>query len=190
MNMRKIGLLSTGILLFLSASILAPVPSAFPGKVPAQDLPQRLKFYALQVICGKNVQNARDSLGAPDGRYAEILPGGQLVLLLEGKLYPFPTPGDEPGSGAVGLSVSGLIIGKGDADFRLEGLFAWQDIQDRQRSAWIPMGLWGGGFGLFPHVVSDSFDPKAGMDMIKISNVGTESLFVDAVIGQSNPFMN
>lgn len=174
MSKKKRGLLPISLLIFITAGLLVPTAS--------QDQPQRPKFYALQVVCEKNVQNAKDSLGAPDGRYAEVLPGGQLVLLLEGKLYPFPTPG-ESGSGAVGLSVSGLIIGKGDADFRLEGLFAWQDIQDRQQSAWIPMGLWGGGFGLFPHVVSDSFDPKAGMNMIKISNVGTESLFVDAVIG-------
>ncbi|MDH4273286.1 MAG: hypothetical protein OEW18_15035, partial [Candidatus Aminicenantes bacterium] len=56
----KSGLLSAGILLFLLAGILALAPSAIPGKVPAQDLPQRLKFYALQVVSENDIKNAKD----------------------------------------------------------------------------------------------------------------------------------
>jgi hypothetical protein len=87
--MRKRGLLPAGFLLFLSASLLAHGPSVFPGKAPGQDQPERPKFYALRVVFEKNIQNAKDSLGPPDDRYAEILPGGQLVLLMEKELYLF-----------------------------------------------------------------------------------------------------
>lgn len=50
---------------------------------------EQQKFYALRVVSEKDVLSANDSLGAPDTRYAEILPGGQLVLLMEKKLYVF-----------------------------------------------------------------------------------------------------
>jgi hypothetical protein len=122
----------------------------------------------------KDVQNPKDSLGAPDGRYAEILPGGQLVVFMEKKIYPFPFIGGNPE--APGLLDSGSVVGKGGADFSLEGWLPMQDTEDKQRCAWTPLGLSVSGFCLLPTYCM-------GMDMIRITNLGTKSLFVDAVIG-------
>ena len=134
------------------------------------------KFYALQVVCEKEVQNAKDSLGAPDGSYAEILPGGQLVVLMENKLYPFPSLGPPEGGG--GLADSGSVVGKGETDFVLEGWFPMQDTQGKQNYVWIALGLSASGFCVW-------LEGSTGVDMIRITNPGTKSLFVDAVIGLS-----
>jgi len=177
--MRKRGLLPAGLLLFLSAGLLVRAPSGFPGKTPGQDQPERPKFYALRVVLEKKVQNAKDSLGAPDGRYAEILPGGQLVVFMENKLYPFPIFGWNPeGGGAPADSRS--VVGKGGMDFSLEGWLPMQDTQDKQHYAWTPLGLSVSGFCL-PLIYS--FEDSAGVDLVRIANTGTKSLFVDAVIG-------
>lgn len=134
---------------------------------------ERPKFYALRVVSEKNVQNAKDSLGAPDGRHAEILPGGQLILLMEKKLYPFPNIGLIPEGG---LADSGSVVGKGGADFNLEGWFTTQDAQGKQYSAWVPLVVSLTGFCIWPL-------SYAGVNMIRITNRGIKSLFVDAVIG-------
>ncbi len=173
--MRKGRLLGTGLLLFLSASPLAPALSGFPGETPGLAHPERPKFYALQVVFEKNVQDAKDSLGAPDGRYAEIQPGGQLVVLMEKKLYPFPIlSGWLEGGG--GLADSGSVAGKGETDFSLEGWFLKQTTQCKPHYVWRPLVLSSSGFCVW-------LECKAGVDMIRIANSGTKSLFVDAVIG-------
>lgn len=174
-DMRKRRLLSASLLLFLSAALLAHAPRGFPGKTAGQGQPERPKFYALQVIFEKNVQNAKDSLGAPDGRYAEILPGGQLVVLMENKLYPFPILSGWPESGG-GLADSGSVVGKGETDFSLEGWFPKQTTQCKQHYVWRPLVLSSSGFCVW-------LECKAGVDMIRIANSGTKSLFVDAVLG-------
>jgi hypothetical protein len=79
----------------------------------------------------REFQNAKDSLGAPDGRYAEILPGGQLVVLMENKPYPFPIIGGISEFGG-GPPDSGSVVGKGGADIGLEGWFPMQDTQSKQ----------------------------------------------------------
>jgi hypothetical protein len=184
--MRKRELLSVGLLFFLSAGLLALALSGFPVKAPLQDQPQRVQFYALQIVCDKQVQNAKDSLGAPDGRCAEILPGGQLVVLMEDRIYPYPLPivGWNLESGG-GVPDSGSVVGKGGADFVLEGWFPMQDTQGKQHYDWVPLGVSATGFYLFPPPTY-SFEGGAGVDMIRISNAGTISLFVDAVIGYGN----
>jgi hypothetical protein len=173
--MRKRRLLSARLLLFLSAALLAHASSSFPGKTPRQGQAERPKFYALQVVFEKNVQDAKDSLGAPDGRYAEILPGGQLVVLMENKLYPFPIlSGWLEGGG--GLADSGSVAGKGETDFSLEGWFLKQTTQGKPHYVWRPLVLSSSGFCVW-------LECKAGVDMIRIANTGTKSLFVDAVLG-------
>jgi hypothetical protein len=166
MSMRKRGLLSAGLLLFLAGSLLAGTPSGFPGKARGQEQPQRLKFYALGVVCEKNVQNAQDSLGEPDGRYAEILPGGQLVVLMEKNFID-----------------SGTLVCQGDADYGLEGWFRIQDTQDeRQNYTWMIIQREScNRFLFFPE--SYIWWGNTGVNMIRITNLGTKSLFVDAVIG-------
>lgn len=181
--MRKRRFLPSSLLLFLAAGLLAPAPSGFAGKALGQDQPERPKFYALQVVSEKNVQNAKDSLGAPDGRYAEILPGGQLVVFMENKLYPFPIFGMNPEGGGAQAD-SGSVVGKGGADIGLEGWFPMQNMQGKQDYDWIPLELSATGFFISPPPLPIySPEGSAGVDMIRITNPGTKSLFVDAVIG-------
>ena len=179
--MRKRILAPASFFFFLSAILLAHSLGGFPGKVAELDQPKRLKFYALGVVCEKEVQNAKDSLGAPDGRCAEILPGGQLVVLMENKLYSFPV-GSGIGEG-VGFLDSGSVIGKGGADFSLEGWFEWQDGEGKEHHNWISLGLSATGFCLPLIGALSPFDFSASTDIIRITNRGAKSLFVDAVIG-------
>jgi hypothetical protein len=187
-SMRNRGFLPAGFLLFLSAGLLARGPSSFPGKVPGQDQPERPKFYALRAVSEKNVQNAEYSLGVPDDRYTEILPGGQLVLLMEKELYLFILSWSSEGV----ATISGLVVGKGGADFALECWSPWQDTEGKQHHDWMPALLSAAGFsipvidwGLISYCFdsSTSFKGNTGVNMIRITNPGTESLFVDAVIG-------
>jgi len=179
--MRNRGLLPAGLLLFLLAGLLARAPSGFPGKAPGQDQPERPKFYALRVVFEKEIQNAKDSLGTPDGRYAEILPGGQLEVLMEKILSPSLIAGY--GENPVCLD-SGSIVGKGEADFGLEGRFMWEDAQGNEHHDWILLVITATGFCISPPTLAIySFKDSAGVDMIRITNPGTKSLFVDAVIG-------
>jgi len=173
MKAKKRRLLPASFLLFLAVGPLASTPS--------QDQPQRPRFYALEAVCEKNVHNAKDSLGAPDGRYAEVFPGGQLIILMENKLYPLPMAGWSP-EGPGGVADSGSIVGKAETEFGLEGWFPMQDNQGKQHYDWIPLGPSATGFCLFPPPTYP-FEGKAGVDMIRITNAGTKSLFIDAVIG-------
>jgi len=175
------GLLPAGFLLFVSASFLAHTSGNFPQKMTRQDRPDKSKFYAFQVVREERVQNAKDSLGAPDGRSAEILPGGQIVILMESMLPPSQVVGY--GETAVCLD-SGSVVGKGEADFGLEGRFSWQDTQGEQHHEWIPLVPSATGFCISPPPLA-IYSPQdnAGVDMIKITNPGATSLFVDAVIG-------
>jgi hypothetical protein len=168
-------MLSASLLFFLSAGLLARAPDGFPGKTERAGQPERPRFYAIRVVSEKDVLNAKDCLGAPDGRYAEILPGGQLVVLMEKTFIDI-----------------GTLVFKGEMDYGLEGFFHVQDTQDeRQDFAWIPFwsgrvilpGMWLGGFSFGPGSPGLSLYGGLGVDKIRISNAGTKSLFVEAVIG-------
>jgi hypothetical protein len=166
MKMRKRGLLLIGGLLFLAAGHLALAPGLFPGKA---------------VVCEKHVQNSLDSLGPPDGLSAEILPGGQLVLRMGGVLFPFPGIGGP--EGGWWIPDSGSIVGSGGEDAGLAGWFALVNEEGKQQHGWMRLGLSTTGFWLPPIGSIPLCDTGAGTDMIRISNPGTKSLFVDAVIG-------
>jgi hypothetical protein len=162
-------LISVGVFLGLSGGIIVGArPSCYRHDQEEQEKP---KFYALRVVSEKNVQNAEDSLGAPDGRFAEIRPGGQLVLPMEKNFIDV-----------------GTLVCKGEENYGLEGRVHMQDTQvEQQEYAWMiinrepsnrfdfitvnPSGM--GGYG---HMTAN---------MIRITNIGTKSLFVDAVIGYS-----
>jgi hypothetical protein len=122
-------------------------------------------------------------LGAPDGHYAEIPPGGQLVLLMEKELYLFPGIGGSP-EGGPSLADSGSVVGKGGADIGLEVWSPWQDTQGKQHHAWMPVLLSTTGFSI---PVIDMFSPffkgNTGVNTVRITNLSTKSVFVDAVIG-------
>ena len=184
--MRKRRLLTASLLLFLLAGLLARATSGFAEKPRRQDQPQRPEFYALQVVCEKQVQNGKDSLGAPDRRYAEILAGGQLVLLMQNKLLILPTIG-WPLEGMGLLPDSGSIVGKQETGFGLEGWFPMLDTQGKQCYDWLPLAVSMSGFCLFPPPTY-SFERNTGVDMIRIINPGSKSLFVDAVVGYTWQF--
>jgi hypothetical protein len=173
--------ISTGILLFLLAPILTYASNGFSGEAPGQDRQESSRFYALKVIYEKKVQNAQDSLRAPDGRSAEILPGGQLVLLMEKILSPSRITGYGENQGCAD---SGSVVGKGEGDYSLEGRFTWQDAQGEQQHEWVRAGPTATGFCIAPPPQAICpFEDNFGVDMIRITNLGTNSLFVDAVIG-------
>ncbi len=173
--MQKRELSPAGFFLFLFVSLLTGVPDDISGKALRPAQPDRQKFFAVQILTGKNVLRTRDALGTPDERYAEIPPGEQLTVLMAQKFIDF-----------------GTIISKGEMDYSLEGLFQMQDTGDpRQDYAWmlfwsggrgIP-GMWPGGFNLVGGWVGRSVYGGVPVDTIRITNVGTNSLFVDAVIG-------
>ena len=173
--------LRAGLLLFLSVGLLASAPKVFFGKTRDQEEQEKPKFYALRVVSEKNVQNAKDSLGAPDGRYAEILPGGQLVLLMEKELCLFPVVSGNPVDGNVTQADSGSFVAKGGADIGLEVWSPWEDEENKPHHDWMAVGLSATGF-ILP--VFYAFKGNTtGVNMIRITNVGSRSLFVDAVIG-------
>ena len=168
-------MLPASLILILFVNFLAYAPSGFYGKTLGQDQPQRPKFYAMRIVSERDVLNVKNCLGAPDGRYAEILPGGQLALLMEETFIDI-----------------GTLVFKGEMDYGLEGLFHVQNTQaERQDFAWIPFwsgryilpGMWPGGFSFGPGQPGLSLYGGLGVDKIRITNTGTKSLFVDAVIG-------
>jgi hypothetical protein len=173
-DIRKRKLLQSVLSLFLLLGLKTSAPSAFPEKAPGQEQPERPKFYALRVVSQNDVLNAEDSLGAPDNRCAEILPDGQIVIFMENKLYPFPTY-SAPGRG-VRLADSGSIVGKTETDFVLEGWLPQEDTQGTQHDVWVPLGMSSTGFCIW-------LEGSEGVGMIRITNSGSKSLFVDAVIG-------
>jgi hypothetical protein len=75
------------------------------------------------------------------------------------------------------------VVGKGGADFSLEGWLPMQDMQGKQHYDRISLGLSVSGFCLPPIDSLCLFDISADMDIIRITNIGTKSLFVDALIG-------
>jgi hypothetical protein len=147
-------------------------PDGLSGKGQDQNQAERPKFYAVQVVSEKGVLNAKDALGAPDGRYAEILPGGQLVLLMEKKLYVFLVGSQDSGGG---LDYSGTVVAKGETAAVLEG---WLPVVEAQGGGhrWIPIGQGSTVYYILPESIMRT-------DLVRITNTGTTSLFVDAIIG-------
>jgi hypothetical protein len=165
------GFLGAGSLLFLLAGFLASGTSSSPGRAKGRRQSEGPKFYALRVVSEKDVANAENSVGAPDGRFAEIMPGGQLVLLMEKKLSVFPVGSDSGG----GLAYSGVIVSKGDTDSLLEGWLANHKARGAGR-AWVPLGQSSTFYYALP-------GGHLSVEMVRITNFGPESLFVDSIIG-------
>lgn len=182
--MRITGPLLPSLLIFVFLMSLVGDPNGLLGK---GQLVERPRFYAVQIVSEKGVLNAKDALGAPDGHYAEILPGGELVLLMEKELEVFPVRGWDSG---VNLAYSGAIVAKGDTPALLEAWIPIRSASGDERYVWIPIG--GDTSGLYFNVLWRG--PKH-TDKIRITNLGPEvfvpgdflqepqSLFVDAIIG-------
>jgi len=181
----KPAFLLVGILLFPWGDTLDCAADRSWRSGGPQDQEQRSEFYALQVIDAKFVQNAGDSLRSPDGRYAEILPGGQLVVLMENILLPSPMVGNGEDGGCLD---SGSVVGRGGEDFGLEGRFTWQDAQGEERHEWISLVPSPTGFCISPPALEEQpSEDVSGVDLVRITNLGEKSLFVDAVIGYTLP---
>jgi len=157
-------LITAGLFICLSGGIIIGARPSLDWH--NQEKEERPKFYALRVVSEKNVQNARDSLCAPDGQYTEISPSGQLVLLMEKNFID-----------------GGTIICKGEVHYGLEGWFHIQETQDQpQNYTWMIIQREScNRFLFFPG--SYIWWGNTGVNMIRITNLGTKSLFVDAVIG-------
>jgi hypothetical protein len=171
-GMKKREMLKAGYLPFLLVGLLASLPEDSSGRIQDQDQPGRPTFNALRIVSEKNVLNAEDTLGRPDGRYAEILPGGQLVVLMEKTFFDF-----------------GMLVCKGGDDYGLEGRVKMQDTHvEEQDYAWMIINR--GPSNRFDFWGTDTSRPRGGywgmtVNMIRITNFGTNSLFVDAVVGYS-----
>lgn len=159
----------TFILVVLSGGIVAaraPLSAMRPG--PGQE--DRPKFYATRVITEQGVVNARDALGKPDSRYAEIAPGGQMVVLMENRIYPSTTFDD------------GIVFVKQEADYGLEGWFPESGSKKDPGFAWMPL-IRGQSSGGFRVAYVDALAGNAGVNMIRISNNDTKPILIDAVAG-------
>jgi hypothetical protein len=126
----------------------------------------RPRFYAAKVSDHINVVDPQHALGEPDGRCAEIRPGGELTVVLTERVYSSDASDD------------GAIVFKGEGRYGAAGLFR---MTEEGESAWqllMPGGTPGGfKFGPSQFIVTPS------TDTIKIANDDTRSVLVDAVVG-------
>jgi hypothetical protein len=154
---------------------------------------QRSEFYANEVMHpGSNlVVNPDDVLGSPDNKYAKIMPGGELIVKMEKPFSPLAFYND------------GRLVVKGEAEYSVSVLVPFQEselknyqvIPSKAEFAWrevIP-GIVTGGFDLpfapqlEPLVYSSTREavPGLGVNTLRIMNLGTKPLSIDAVIGYS-----
>ena len=168
--MNKIQVYLTVAFLVLSAGILAAGRPSETGLKRAQGQEERPKFYATRIISEEGVINARQALGEPDGRYAEIAPGGRMVLLMENRIYPSTTFDD------------GKVFVKEDSDYGLEGWFPTSGSQKDPGFAWMLL-IRGQSSGGFRVALVDALAGNAGVNMIRIANNDTKPILLDAVAG-------
>jgi hypothetical protein len=148
--------------------VLAAAPAFRPRAAAAEGPPQKgvPEFYANEVVDQVNVLDAGNALGEPDGRYAEIRPGGEMTVRMP-----------EPIRYSDG-SDDGRIVTKGGARYGLAGLFK---MTEEGESAWQPLAPGGtaGGFKLG----TSMFPVTQSTEALRIVNDDTRSVFVDAVFG-------
>jgi len=127
---------------------------------------KRKEFYALQVVLEQDVKNTKDCLDIPDGRYAKILPGGQIILLMEENFIDY-----------------GTVVCKWEVNYSIEGCFYLQETQAPDENyVWMIIQRESfNRFLFFPE--SYIWWGSTGVNVIRITNLGAESLFVDAIIG-------
>jgi hypothetical protein len=140
---------------------------------PGQDKESRPEFYVARVVSSEGVKNADEVLGKPDDRYAEVAPGGRMTLLME-----------KPIVSSTGFD-DGMVVCKGEADYGLEGWFLAGRSDETAERAWMPLvaGMSPGGFRLSTRSFERTPEGSPGISLIRISNNGTKTLFLDAVTG-------
>lgn len=126
----------------------------------------RPRFYAVKVSDHINVVDPQNALGEPDGRWAEIRPGGELTVVLAELVYSSDASDD------------GTIVLKGEGRYGVAGLFR---MTEEGQSAWLPLAPGGtpGGFKFS----STQFIVSPSTNTLKIANDDVRSVFVDAVVG-------
>ena len=155
----------------VGGALLAGAFSPAPEPGPSQET--RPEFYVARVLSSKDVKDPDAVLGKPDGRFAEVAPGGRMSLLMEKPILP-----------SLGFD-DGLVVAKGEADFGLEGLFLAGEGQDAPERAWMPLvaGMSPGGFRLSSESLERTPEGSPGVKVLRISNNGAKTLFLDAVVG-------
>lgn len=126
----------------------------------------RPRFYAVKVSDDVGVVDPRNALGEPDGRWAEIRPGGELTVVMAERIYYSDASDD------------GAVVVKGDGRYGVAGLFR---MTEEGEPAWQPLvqGRTPGGFKFG----TSMFSVVQSTETIKIANDDTRSVFVDAVVG-------
>jgi hypothetical protein len=126
----------------------------------------RPRLFAIKISDHISVVDPQNALGEPDGRWAEIRPGGELTVVLAERIYSSDASDD------------GAIVLKGEGRYGVAGLFR---MNEEGESAWQPLmpGGTAGGFKFGP----SQFIVTPSTDTIKVANDDTRSIFVDAVVG-------
>jgi hypothetical protein len=171
-GMKKRGICPVIILLVLTAGAFAAAHAGASAPRPGrgQEQAERPKLYARRVMFEQNVKNSGDALGEPDGRFAEIAPGGQLVLLLEDRIYPS------------GSFDAGVVVTREESQYGLEGWFLVGGTPEDPQFAWMPL-VRGQSPRSFRVAVREAIEGSAGLNMIRISNAGTKPILLDALVG-------
>jgi hypothetical protein len=171
--------IAAGFTLFLAFAAFPAVLSTGPAAGAPGRQAERPKFYATEVVSDRDVLDPADCLGAPDGRYAQIQPGGEITLRLEERLFDL-----------------GTIVCVGETDIGVEGWFHVGDSGDERKDyAWIPFTPMASapgmskaeGFSFGSPYEGPSSTGGLGVDKIRIMNAGPKSLLVDAVVGYAPP---
>jgi hypothetical protein len=173
--MKKRGIFPVIILLVLTAGVTAAARAGAPAPPPgrAQEQGERLKVYVRSVVFEENVKNSGKVLGEPDGRFAEIAPGGQMTLLMERPIVPSSGFDD------------GFVVIKEESQYGLEGWFLVSGTPEDPQFAWMLLtpGASPRGFRLTYHYMERTPEGSPGVKMIRIRNNGTKPLLLDAVVG-------
>jgi len=159
--MKRIVAFAWGLSLLLAAAPTSPQATAHPATEPP-----RPEFYADEVLDDADVGDPENALDAPDGFFAEIRPGGELIVRMS-EIIRYSDVADD-----------GRVVTNGSARYGLAGLF---EMTEEGEPAWqtlLPGGT-PGGFKLGP----GRFDVTQSTDTLRIVNDDTRSVFVDAVIG-------
>lgn len=148
--------------------VLAGMPPALRAPTEPGDglCDSRGEFYADKVVDHINVVAPENALGEPDGRFAEIRPGGEMTVRMEQQIFYLEGSDD------------GAVVAKGPGQYGVAGLM---QMSEEGEFAWQPLvpGRSPGGFKLS----TDWFAAPQATDTIRIINDDTRPVLVDAVVG-------
>jgi hypothetical protein len=160
---RSAFIVGAGLGLIGAAILLASRTSPAAGQDAQAERP---RVYGAKILDHVNVVDPENALGEPDGRLAEIRPGGEITILMAERIYYSDASDD------------GTVVTKGSGQYGVAGLF---QMTEEGSPAWQPLspGRTPGGFKFG----TSMFSVVQSTDTLKIANDDTRSVFVDAVIG-------